>query len=131
MKPSSKLAIIICMAGITGAPGYAANPADASDPRNCPARGEPGRAECLRNMVQRGEAENARNNAYYQSLNRSMEKACTAADTADAAARVAGRSPPGPIRAAGRVWGSARALADFALGQRRECEKLRRELRGR
>jgi hypothetical protein len=82
-------------------------------------------------MVQQGQAETARNTAYYESLNQSMRKACDAAQAADLAARVAGSTPSGPVRAVGRVWSSARALADFALGQHRECERLRRELRGR
>lgn len=103
---------------------------DRTDPRNCPPRGDPRRTACLKRMVREGQVDIDRNKAYLDSLNQSMRKACAAAEAADAAARVAGRTQ-GPVRAVGRVWTSARALANFALGQRRECEKLRRELRRR
>lgn len=104
---------------------------DRTDPRNCPPRGDPRRTACLERMVRDGKPDVDRDTAYYNSLNQSMRKTCDIAQVADSAARAAGRTPPGPVRAVGRVWSSARALADFALGQQRECEKLRRELRGR
>lgn len=105
---------------------------DRTDPRNCPPRGDPRRTACLERMVRDGRVDVDRDTAYLNSLNRSMRKACDTAQVADSAARAARRMPPGhPVRAVGRVWSSARALADFALDQHRECEKLRRELRGR
>jgi hypothetical protein len=105
---------------------------DRTDPRNCPPRGDPRRTACLERMVRDGKPDIDRDTAYLNSLNQSMRKACDTAQVADSAARVARGMPPGhPVRAVGRVWSSARALADFALGQHRECEKLRRELRGR
>jgi hypothetical protein len=131
MKTIIGMGVLAFAATLVAAPADSRRPSDSSDPRNCPARGQPGRTECLRNMVQRGEAENARNNAYYASLNQSMRKACDTAAAADAAARMAGRSANPTVRVGGRVWTSARALANFALGQQRECDRLRRELRGR
>ena len=116
---------------VASAAGLAGDQYDSSDPRNCPARGQPGRTKCLEDMNNRGKADSGQANAELERLNRRMEIACDAAQTADAAARVAARSPYAPARWSGRVFSSARALTDFALGQRRECDKLRRELRGR
>lgn len=136
MKILFVIATGLVFAGATGVtPGISSTSAqsyDRTDPRNCPPRGDPRRTACLERMVRDGRVDVDRDTAYLNSLNQSMRRACDAAQVADSAARVAGRTPPGePVRAMGRVWSSSRALADFALGQHRECEKLRRELRGR
>lgn len=107
---------------------YATPQRDPLDPNNCPARGHPDRTLCLERLKREGQVEIDRSSAYLDSLNRSMSRTCAVAETADAAARAAGGTT-GTVRAIGKTWTSSRALADFALGQRRECEKLRRELR--
>jgi hypothetical protein len=128
-----KLSItLLVLAAITAvAPAAAADPADASDPRQCGPRGTPGRTECLQRLLQRGAATDAYNDAYLESLNQSMRRACAAAEAADMAARALRRSPNQAARWGGRVWTSARDLSEAALGQRGECDKLRREMRRR
>jgi hypothetical protein len=128
--------VLIGISLVASAIALPVTPANAQDyestnPNNCPARGQPGRTECLNRMLGRGDVINERANAELARLTKRMEAACSAAQVADSAARRASRSPNVAVNAVGRVWTSARALADFALGQRRECEKLRRELRGR
>lgn len=104
---------------------------DRTDPRNCPPRGDPRRTACLERMVRDGQVDIDRDTAYLDSLNRSMERACAAAENADALALLLTRNPNRQVRWGGRAWSSARMLSQAALGSRRDCQRLQNELRRR
>jgi hypothetical protein len=132
MKKIIRISVLLNGAILLSAPhGVAVGPYDSTDPRNCPARGQPGRDQCLRNMVQKGQAQVAYDTAYLESLNQSMRKACAAAEAADDAAKMLSWVPARPVKWGGRVWTSARLLTEAASGSRHDCERLRNELRSR
>lgn len=125
------IGLSILAGGLALSAAVLAAPYDPTDPRNCPARGQPGHTECLQDMVRRGQVQNAYNSAYLESLNQSMRKACAAAEAADDAARMLSWVPAKPVKWGGRVWTSARLLSEAAMGSRHDCERLRNELHSR
>ena len=97
----------------------------------CPGLTGRERTVCLRQEANRTSAQAAYDNAYLASLTNSMQKACRAAEAADFAAEALMEGKTKQVVWAGRTWMIARALSDAALPTKRECDKLRRELRKR
>ena len=93
----------------------------------CPGLTGIARTNCLLQERDRTAVIAARDNAYFESLNRSMEKACRAAEAADFAAHILSEGKSPQVMWAGRVWLSARALGAAASHSRDECERLQRE----
>lgn len=94
----------------------------------CPGLSGQARSNCLRAEQNRTAATASRDNAYLASLNRSMDQSCKAVEAADFAAQILAEGKEANVMWAGRTWMTARALADASMGQRQECQRLRREM---
>jgi hypothetical protein len=109
-----------------------ANSANAQNPAICPGLRGAERTACLERERDRAQRDADAANRNLARLERDMDRACTLAETGDALANGARIiSPESPVRWAGRVWTSSRALGRAVTRQGRVCQEFRQELRQR
>jgi hypothetical protein len=94
----------------------------------CPGLTGQRRTDCLVRERDRTAADAAYWNAYNQSLNRSVERACRLAEAGDFAAEMLSAGHGSPVVWAGRVWTGARGLGTAVMRQREECNSLQRQM---